>query len=150
MPILSTRKLRVGKEKALLNAWLLENHATDTQWRNVRLGPIPVAEMARAFSVIRRYADAIFLKDGVVHIVEAKVRPNPGVVGQLEHYAMLFPDTPEFQQFQNWPIKMILLSSVPDLMLLDLVAKKNIDMVIMTPTEVNETRNKFGQQVVEF
>ena len=69
------------KETDMLNAWLWEKHRTDTQWRRIRLGVLPTKELARAYMTILRWADAIYLKDGVVHIVEAKLRADPGALG---------------------------------------------------------------------
>jgi hypothetical protein len=148
MPKLNLKKFRVGKEKAQLNAWLWKEHKTDIQWRNVRLGVLPTKELAKAYMSMLRYADAIYLKDGIVHIVEAKLRPNFGIIGQLEGYQMLFKQTPEFMAYQNWPIKLQILSSIMDIPIAQMASDKNMDFIVFTMKEVNKTRAELGQQVI--
>ena len=84
------------KESDMLNAWLWEKHREDLQWRRVRLGPIPSKAMARMYMTMLRWADAVIVQDGIVYIVEAKLRPGPGAIGQLELYKKLFGNTLEF------------------------------------------------------
>ena len=150
MAIISLRKKSGQKEKALLNAWLWKEHKTDVQWRNVRLGLAPSKEFAKAYSVILRYADAIFLKDGTVYIVEAKIRPKPDAIGQLEFYKGLFVQTPEFSAYQNWPIELIMLTTTLDLQMAEFASKKDISYIVVSEDEVNEIRNSLGQPQVTF
>jgi len=114
------------KESVLLVKWLAAFHRTAPQWRRVRLGQVATKEEAKYYKVILRWCDAIFLEDGCVNIVEAKLRPSLGVIGQLEGYKELFRVTPEFQQYWNWPIKLILLTPVLDLNIAELCKKKGI------------------------
>ena len=116
----------VIKESDLVNKWLWEFHPTALQWRRVRLGIVPTKEMANMYMVLLRWADAIFIENGTVHIVEAKLRPNAGAIGQLEHYKLLFGRTPEFNQYWNWPIELILLTSFMDLEIVELCSNKGI------------------------
>ena len=90
--------------------------------------------------VLLRWADAVIVKDGVVYIVEAKLRPSPGAIGQLELYAQLFPSTLEFTQYKNYPIKMLLLASIPDLAIAEMASKKGIIFEIFSEKEVNRVR----------
>jgi hypothetical protein len=113
-------------EAKLVNDWLWTFHPTSLQWRRVRLGIVPDKEYAKMYMVILRWADAIFIEDGKVHIVEAKLRPDAGAIGQLEHYKDLFTRTPEFQQYWNYPIELILLTPYLDLELVALCSKKGI------------------------
>lgn len=130
------------KETDLLNAWLWQFHRTDVQWRRVRLGVLPTKALARMYMTILRWADAIFLKDGIVHIVEAKLRPDLGAIGQLEGYEKLFKQTPEFSAYQNWPIQKILLTTMRDLNVIQLASDKEIQYVVYTQDEVNRTRTE--------
>lgn len=123
MPELPTKKLR---ETDLVNAWLWEFHREDPQWRRVRLGVVPTKELAREYMVLLRWCDAIFIHDNVVYILEAKLRPTAGAIGQLEHYAKLFKRTPEFKQWWGNPLKLVLLTTVVDLELVDLCSEKGI------------------------
>ncbi len=136
------------KETHVLNAWLWQEHRTAPQWLRVRLGQLPTNEMAKAYMVILRWADAIFLENGVVHIVEAKLNAEPGAFGQLDLYADLFKATPAFKEYWNWPIQKILLSARLDLNIADQAGKKNVQYVVFTHEEVNDVRKSIGQQVI--
>jgi len=80
-----------------------------------------------------RWADAVFIKDGEVYIVEAKLRPDLGVIGQLEGYKKLFPFTPEFTQYKNYNVRMILLSPFLDLNIAELCKDKDIIYEVWEP-----------------
>ncbi len=136
------------KETHMLNAWLWEKHREDLQWRRVRLGVLPTKALARMYITILRWADAVVVKDGTVFIVEAKLRAGPGAIGQLEFYEMLFPNTLEFSQYKNYPIKLLLLSSVMDLNMAELASKKDILFEVFTEEQVNETRKSLFLPVV--
>lgn len=120
------KDLKKLKESDLVNLWLWDKHKEAVQWRRVRLGVVPTKDMARAYMVILRWADAIFIEGGEVNIVEAKLRPVPGAVGQLEHYKMLFQHTPEFANYKTWPINLILLTTYVDLEMVELCSRKSI------------------------
>lgn len=87
---------------------------------------VPTKAMARAYSVLMRFPDAIIFEDRKVHIVEAKLRPNAGACGQLEHYKELFYRTPEFKDFYSFPLEMILLTTYLDLDIVEFCSKKGI------------------------
>ena len=136
------------KETDLLNAWLWEKHREDVQWRRVRLGVLPTKQLAREYMTMLKWADAIVLNDGIVYIVEAKLRPNFGAIGQLLGYKDLFYQTLEFTQYHKWTVKMILLTMVTDLNTVELASKKDIIYEIFTEDQVNATRRTLGQPKV--
>jgi len=113
-------------EAKLVTRWLAKFHRTAPQWKRVRLGQVATKDEAKFYKVILRWADAIFLEDGQVWIVEGKLRPELGAIGQLEGYAKLFPVTPEFSMYKEWPVRMILLSPYLDLNIAELCKDKNI------------------------
>ncbi len=121
------------KESVLLTKWLARFHRTSPQWKRVRLGIPANPEEAKLYSVLLRWADAIFIEDGFVNIVEAKLRPEFGAIGQLEGYKELFKVTPEFSQYKDWPIKMILLSPIMDLGIAEIASKKGIIYEVWKP-----------------
>lgn len=114
-------------EKKFLNAWLWKFHKSNPQWKRVRLGPVPNPEYAKMYSVILRWADAIFIEEGNLVIVEAKIRPNFGAVGQLLGYRMLVKATPEFENYVAWPVRLLLVSKYPDLAVTELCSKYGIE-----------------------
>ena len=102
------------KETELLNSWLWDKHKTDLQWKHQRLGEWPSKEEARMYSVLLRWVDAIVIKDNVVYIIEAKLRPKADAIGQLDLYERLFRKTPEFKKYWGYPIKKVLLTQELD------------------------------------
>jgi len=123
------------KESVLVNRWLAKFHRTSPQWRRVRLGIPANPEEAKMYSVLLRWADAIFIEDGFVNIVEGKLRPDLGTIGQLEGYKELFKVTPEFKAYENWPIKMIILSPVLDFSTAQFSSKKGIIYEVWAPED---------------
>lgn len=125
----------IRKESDLINKWLWEKHREDLQWRRVRLGALPNKEMARAHMVTLRWADAIFIKDATVYIVEAKLTPQLGAIGQLEMYKKLFYQTLEFKQFWEYPVVMVFLCPMLDVNMAELLTEKGIIYEIWPPPE---------------
>ena len=123
------------KESVLVNRWIAKFHRTALQWTRVRLGIPANPEEAKLYSVLLRWADAIFIEDGVVHIIEGKLRPELGAIGQLEGYKELFAVTPEFSVYANWPINLILLSPVMDLGIAQICSKKGITYEVWAPAD---------------
>ena len=139
MDLFSLRICRIKmvqqKESVLVNRWLAKFHRTSPQWTRVRLGIPANPEEAKLYSVLLRWADAIFIEKGFVHIVEGKLRPEFGTIGQLEGYKELFKVTPEFDQYKNWPIKMIILSPVMDFSTAQIATKKGIIYEVWAPED---------------
>ena len=121
------------KESILLTSWLKTFHRTSPQWKRVRLGIPANPEEAKMYSVLLRWADCVFLEDGIMYIVEAKIRPDLGAIGQLEGYKDLLKVTPEFSAYENWPIKLILLSTMMDLGIAQICSKKDIIYDVWKP-----------------
>ena len=136
------------KETDMLNAWLWDKHRTDTQWRRVRLGVLPTKELARMYMTLLRWVDAIYLHDGVVYIVEAKLRAEPGALGQLDLYEKLFKQTPEFSDYSEWPIQKVLLTAVMDLNMAELCSEKDVEYELYTQEMVNKARMEMRLPVV--
>lgn len=128
-------KMVQQKESVLVNRWLAKFHRTSPQWTRVRLGIPANPEEAKLYSVLLRWADAIFIEDGFVNIVEGKLRPDFGTIGQIEGYKELFPVTPEFDQYKDWPIKMIILSPVLDVSTAQIATKKGIIYEVWAPED---------------
>ena len=123
------------KESSLVNQWLWEFHRVHPQWRRVRLGVMPSHELGRMYMVLLRWADAIFIEDQTVNIVEAKLRPKADAIGQLLLYRDLFQVTPEFADYKHYTIKLIFLTTMMDLAIANLCSKQGIDYVVYEPVE---------------
>jgi hypothetical protein len=120
-------------EKRMVNEWIFATHPTKTQWIRPRLGQVPNTEMARAYSVTLKFPDAIIIGDGVVYIVEAKMRPDVGAFAQLELYEALFRKTLHFREFWGYPIQKVFLCVELDKNLEQMALEKNIEYVVFAP-----------------
>lgn len=127
------RKRHFPAESKLVFEWTTKIHPYALQWRRVRVGPIPGDGDAKYYSPLRRYADLIFYEGGIVHLVEAKVRPDPGGISQLELYKQLFPKTPEYVQFKDQPIKLIYLTTFHDPEVKQMCEDREIEYVVYCP-----------------
>jgi len=121
------------KEARLVNEWMAIEHPNDLQWKRVRLGPLPDKQLARMYMITLRWADAIFIKDNTVNIVEAKLKPELGAISQLEAYRDLFPQTPEFTAYKTSPIHLIYLCTRKDPVVERMCEERGIEYVIYAP-----------------
>lgn len=136
------------KETDMLNAWLWSKHRFDIQWRRVRLGVLPTKEMARIYMTLLRWVDAIVIREGVVYIIESKLRSDPGALGQLELYKKLFRNTPEFEQYKLYPIQLVLLTSIVDLNMVELCSEKGVQYEVFSEEDVNKVRRELMQPIL--
>ena len=144
--LVSTRK---RDETQLVNVWLWETHRNALQWRRVRVGFAPTHEFGKMMQVTLRWVDAIFFENGVVYLVEAKLRPDAGALGQLKLYKQEFVRTPEFEAYWHKPIKMVFLCKKFDAALAELAAAEDIIYVTFTEEDMAESllapRTKEGE-----
>ena len=135
-----------GIERTFVNEFLKETFPTCMTWKRVRLGAARDTEEEKLYKVIRRWADAVVFDGAKVYIIEAKIRPNPEGVAQLELYGQLFPKTPEFSALKDKPIKLIYLTSMTDNEIKELCESKGISYVVFQPDAVKEYwLKKYGQ-----
>jgi len=116
-------------ESRLLYEWMVENYPDKPQWRRVRLGPYPKGHEEPIYGIVRRWIDGV---------VEAKIRPDPGALSQLELYAKLFPKTPEFSMFKDKPLELVFLTTKTDPEVEALAKEKGIRYVVYRPKWVEE------------
>lgn len=135
-------KNKQQNEAKWVNEWSAIDHPDCLQWTRVRLGPWATKDQARIYMTTLKWCDHIFVKDGVVHIVEAKLRKLSEAVGQLEMYAKLFPETPMFSEYRNLPIRMILLAPREDADVQEMCRIKGIEYLVFCPDWVRELLTK--------
>ena len=117
-------------ETQLQNSWLWQFHRDSPTWKKVRLGKVSNQFDAKIARVLLRFADAIFIEEDVVHIVETKISPKADAIGQLLLYEQLFPQTPEFSKYKDFPIKKIFLTTREDGAIRKLAEDHGIEIVI--------------------
>jgi len=129
------------REMQMLSEWLAKFQSGKRYLTRVRLGSpkteIPRPEMTpeeRAMiGAWRRWADAIILENNKVTIIESALRLDPGKISQLELYAMLFPQTPEFRAWAGLPLELALLYAIPDSATIMMAREKGIKCIEYRP-----------------
>jgi hypothetical protein len=104
-------------EWRLLSWWLATFHSGAEIWMNQRLGPtqlssqsLPLDEFdVNAARLRNRWADAIYLENNQLNLVEAKLEPDPGIFSTIVHYARKLRADPFFAQYANLPLNLIAL-----------------------------------------
>lgn len=92
----------------------------------------------RAMGVWRRWADAVvFLKTKLV-LIEAKIRPSPAAIAEIELYARLLPLTPELADHRGKPIEKTLLFALEDPVIVAMARERDIKVVYFRPKWVDE------------
>ncbi len=110
------------REMQMVTEWLQKYHTMDRWVTQVRVGGINPQSTRSALTQSeramiggrRRWVDAIILYKDKVSLIEAAIRPNPGKIGQLELYILLWPSTPEYQAWSGLPIDPIFLYAIED------------------------------------
>ena len=116
------RKKWEPRELRLLSEYLAEfypgyEHRTHVHVGSFRYrledGKFSEAEL-RMMGEFRRWADAVVIMPDRIILLEAKIIPDPGVLGQVEHYAELLPKTPELGEHAKKPLEIELVFAVDD------------------------------------
>lgn len=134
------------RETRLLSEWVAKNYPEDKVMFRVRLGRPPawaeasIAEGAppEIYKIYQRWADAIIIREKELILIEAKIRPIPGVVSEINLYAQLIPKTPELAEFMDRPIRKLILMAVWDPEITELASVDNIKVEIYNPSWVIE------------
>lgn len=114
---MAKRKYRIVAEE-YLTEWLALNFPPGSWKTSVSLGDVQVPDYwtltpeEKKFikKPLRPVCDAVIFYEGVVQLVEAKIREERGKLEQLLLYDYLFPKTPEMEQHWDKPRKKILLT----------------------------------------
>jgi len=104
-------------EWRLLSWWLATFHGGAEIWMQERLGPTqpstpaPLADRfdLNAARLRNRWADAVYLENNRLALVEAKLNPDPGIFSTLLHYARKLRTDPFFSRYDALPLDLIAL-----------------------------------------
>ena len=133
------------REFRLLMEWVKKNYPDKPQWFRVRLGPAVFQGEEKLYQMLRRWADAVVFTGEKILIIEAKMRPMPEGIAELELYRDLFPQTPEFKMFWKYPVELIYLTTWLDKAIKELCDKKKIKYVVFRPPWAEEyIRQRWG------
>ncbi len=143
-----TEKVRTyqQREMRMLSEFIAREYPTDRVLINQRLGVVSPSieveglspEEVRALGVFRRYADAIVIQPDRLIIIEAEIRPSPGVVSQLDLYERLLPTTPELADQRGKRIQKMILWVIPDPVLETIAREHDIVVRQYIPAWIND------------
>lgn len=138
------------RETRLVREWAATVFPRSPLLERQRLGVLPTqsgghqlsTEEARTFKVYHRYADGIVIEPGVVHLIEGKIRGQPGALEQLDLYAKLFPLTAEFQQFRTYPLRKHLVWAIADPVVESLARERGVEVHLFHPDWIDDYLNQ--------
>jgi len=86
--------------------------------------------------VYLRWADAIAILDGEVHIIEGKLLPHHYLkaITELELYIRLFKETPDYRQYRNLPTIGVLVAPVEDPVIAQMCRTQGKRFVVYKPS----------------
>ncbi|MDI6721338.1 MAG: hypothetical protein QMD85_03040 [Candidatus Aenigmarchaeota archaeon] len=121
-------------ETDMVNRYLWEHCRQCPQWKKVRLGKVNTQAEAYGAKVLLRWADAVYIDEaaGRINIIEAKLRPDPSAIGQLELYSQLIRETPEFSAYADYAVQLISLNAMEDLEVRRFAESKGIKFIVMS------------------
>ena len=134
------------REQRMLSEFLAEHYPGVEYRLRVRLGKIQprietellTDEERLNLGVFRRWADALVIQPDRLILIEAKIRPQPGVISQLQLYARLVPNTPELQEYLDRPLEMLLLYAIRDDLLIAMAREAGIKSRYYKPAWIDE------------
>jgi hypothetical protein len=86
-----------------------------------------------ALRVSNWFADGVILAPYETAVIEAKVKPTPSAVSQVQFYADLLPTTPAMAGRLNLPISQIVLYAEDDPTVSNFARRRGVRVAIYTP-----------------
>ena len=114
---------RVPWSSRLLHEWLDMRYPTSLPLYELRLGPtaahlvnVSVTPALEAMLRVNNwYADAVVITPSENLVIEAKMKPDPGAIGQVKFYYRLLGRTPILNQYNRAPwVKVVLFAEDDD------------------------------------
>lgn len=126
----------------LLREWAARTFPGVPLQEQYRLGPtklnlvgVTVTPALEAMMRVNNwFADAIMFTPAETMIVEAKVRPTPSAVSQVQFYADLLPSTPGMFERLSLPIRCVLLFAEDDPRVTNFARRHGCAVYIYTPS----------------
>lgn len=121
-PFPNGARSRIPASSMLLQEWVSVKYAGAQVFYELRLGPtqksLAGVQVSPALEAMLRvanwYADCVIVTGTEVLVVEAKVDPVPGAVGQVLFYRTLIYATPALQPYTAMPVTPVVLFAEDD------------------------------------
>ncbi len=137
-------------EDNMLAEYLRVHHPAAHVIVRVRLGSVPAAlvpegaddMLRKIYGNIRLWADAVAIYPERLIMIEAKIKPKPGVISTMEIYARYLPDTPELLPYLDRPTELELVYVVEYPMVIAEARQRGIRCVQFLPSNLNDLLRK--------
>lgn len=120
---------------------------------NVRLGPSPLElrmrypdlDVDRWARVWAKTADALVITPSALVLIEGELRRPICALGELVVYRELLPQTESLQAYWRMPVRLVLLTPLPDPTLAPVLRRLEIEVVEYRPLWVEEYLHSVGR-----
>jgi hypothetical protein len=121
-PFPNGTRSRIPASSMLLQEWVTAKYPLAQVFYELRLGPtqkhlvgVQVSPVLEAMlRVANWYADAVVITGTEALVIEAKVDPDPGAVGQVLFYRSLIYSTPALAAYTTMPVMPVVLFAEDD------------------------------------
>jgi hypothetical protein len=125
---------RTNWERLLAYEYIGKFYANMPHWFRVEVGPTPNGSNDRLYAKTRRWADCVVRMPDHLLIIEFKMKVEPAVVSQLEHYSQLLPETPQFEKYRNEPVRIKIVGALIDDKVHAYIESRGIDVEMYQPS----------------
>jgi len=133
-------------EADFLSEYLARFYKDAILFNRLRLGAVPATAIPptadyyerKVWGNIRFWADAVVVTPQKIILIEAKIRPTPGVIGQIEIYRRLLPHTPELKPFFPREVEAQLIYCIEFPLIVALAREKGIRAIQFPYTKLRE------------
>ena len=126
------------RERRLLGEWMYEYHPDVAAHYNYPLGAYAAEKGYRMYMSKAPRCDCLYVDDGILYIIEAKVVDEFKGIAELLNYKRLIPKTKSLQQYVGMPIELILLRAREKEDVTEAAIAENITPVLYRPEWVKE------------
>ena len=144
-PVQAKRSYRPA-EGRLIAEFVAARFPGATILTRVKLGPYTGAadrpELSeperRMVGIWRRWVDAVVIEERQCWLIEGKIKPDPGVVSQLELYLELWPKTPEWGIYSGLPATGLIVTAIDDPLVRRMAVARGLVVEVYRPPWVDE------------
>jgi hypothetical protein len=108
------RKPRVNWESLMVREYVNKRYFNNIKWLRHEVGGFDPNDAVQANSQLRRWADAIIDINDSLLVIEAKMKPSPGSISQLQTYLHLVKETPDLSYYWDKPVSGMILTTWED------------------------------------
>ena len=132
------KQTRINWERILAHEYTEKFYPEIPHWYRIEVGAIPGDGSDPIYAKTRRWADCVLRMPDHMLILEFKMKAEPSVVSQLEHYQFLLPETPLFKKYRELPVKIKVVAAMIDGNARDFIASRGIEVEMYKPTNFDQ------------